>query len=293
MTEPDLIQIVVTVDIFSDPTFEEVLSGVLSLVSPAGWAEETLPTGELRAVVHTENPEHAYEIEAAVRNALPQASVTRGVAERKDWVLAWREYFTPVAAGSRFLVLAPWMEKERAETGRTVITIEPKMAFGTGHHNTTALCLAAVSDLADAGRIKPGMRFLDLGTGSGILGIGCVRVGLTGLGLDVDLQAVENALENCAVNGISHSGENPAFAVRHGSVAEAGEDFDLILANILADPLVAMAPDIVGRLKKGGALVLSGLLTVQADKVAAAYTAQGLPEPSRSESGEWSALIWK
>lgn len=292
MTKPDLIQIVVTVDAALDPALEDMLSAVLSLASPAGWAEETLPTGEIRATVHTENPAHAGEIEAALREALPSAVISRNVVEQKDWVLAWREYFTPVEAGSRFLVLAPWMEKERAETNRSVIIIEPKMAFGTGHHNTTALCLAAVSDLADAGRVSSGMRFLDLGTGSGILGIGCTHLGMTGLGLDIDLQSVENALENCEANGVSHSGENPVFAIRRGSITDTDETYDLVLANILADPLVMMAPDIVKRLRKGGVLVLSGLLTIQADKVAAAYTAQGLPEPARMESGEWSALIW-
>lgn len=292
MSKPDLIQIVVTIDTAVDPSLEDMLGAVLSLASPAGWAEETLPTGEVRAVVHTENPAHAGEIESAVREALPGALVSRNVVEQKDWVLAWREYFTPVESGKRFLVLAPWMQKEKAETTRSVIVIEPKMAFGTGHHNTTALCLAAISDLADTGRISSGMRFLDLGTGSGILGIGCTHLGMTGLGLDIDLQSVENALENCDANNVPHSGEKPVFAIRRGSITDTDETYDLVLANILADPLVMMAPDIVARVKKGGVLVLSGLLTIQADKVATAYMAEGLPEPTRMESGEWSALIW-
>lgn len=292
MTKPDLIQIVVTIDTARDPSLEDMLSAVLSVASPAGWAEETLPTGEVRTVVHTENPVHASEIESAVREVLPAASISRNVVEQKDWVLAWREYFTPVEAGRRFLVLAPWMEKEKAETNRSVIIIEPKMAFGTGHHNTTALCLAAISDLADAGRISSGMRFLDLGTGSGILGIGCAHLGMTGVGLDIDLQSVENALENCEANGVAHGEDNPVFAIRRGSITDTDETHDLVLANILADPLVMMAPDIVKRMKKDGVLVLSGLLTIQADKVAAAYMAEGLPEPARMESGEWSALIW-
>lgn len=292
MTKPELIQIAVTVDAALDPSSEDLLNAVLSVASPAGWAEETLPTGEIRAVVHTENPAHADEVNAAVREALPLALISRKAVERKDWMFAWRDYFTPVEAGGRFLVLAPWMEKEKAETSRTAIIIEPKMAFGTGHHNTTALCLAAISDLADAGKVSAGMRFLDLGTGSGILGIGCALLGMTGVGLDIDLQAVENALENCEINGISHSGENPAFEIRRGGIADTGERYDLVLANILADPLVTMAPDIVERLKPGGALVLSGILTIQADRVAAAYAGRGLPEPARIESGEWAALVW-
>ncbi|MDL2210608.1 50S ribosomal protein L11 methyltransferase [Desulfovibrio sp. OttesenSCG-928-O18] len=281
---PDLIQIAVTVDADT----EDLLNAVLAVNSPAGWAEEALPTGDMRAVVHTENPAHAAELEAAVRAALPEAAIERNVVEQKDWVLAWREYFTPVEAGGRFLVLAPWMEKERRETKRTVITIEPKMAFGTGHHNTTALCLAALSDLADAGRVSSGMRFLDLGTGSGILGIGCATLGMTGLGLDIDLQAVENALENRDINGVAAE----AFPIGRGSIEETTETYDLVLANILAAPLIEMAPAIAARVKPGGVLVLSGLLTIQAEAVTAAYRETGLAAPHRRESGEWTALLW-
>jgi len=284
----DLIQITIAVDLDD----EDLLGAVLSVNAPSGWAEKFLPAGDIQAVVHTENPVHAAELEAAVRAALPEAAIERSTVERKNWVLAWREFFTPVTAGNRFLVLAPWMEKERRETTRDVICIEPKMAFGTGHHETTALCLSVLSDLADAGRVTADMSFLDLGTGSGILGIGCAHLGLTGLGLDIDVQSVENALENCALNNVSHEGLSPVFSIRRGSIDDAEGPYDLILANILADPLISMAPAIVARLKKGGALVLSGLLFIQADKVAAAYVAAGLPEPRRRESGEWAALIW-
>lgn len=286
---PDLLQLTVTVD----PDWEDMLSAVLAVNAPTGWAEETLATGEIRAVIHTENPVHAAEVEDAVRSRLPAAAIVRSMVEQKDWVLAWREYFTPVEAGDRFLVLAPWMEEERRNTDRTVIVIEPKMAFGTGHHNTTALCLGALSHLAASGRIRAGMRFLDLGTGSGILGIGCAHLGLSGLGLDIDILAVENAEENCRVNDVPCDGPDPVFTVRRGSIDDAEGSYDLVLANILADPLISMAPAIVRRLRPDGALILSGILTIQADKVAAAYEAQGLPSPRREISGEWAALIWE
>lgn len=271
---------------------EDMLSAVLAMNVPYGWQEDVLATGEIKAIVHAEHAVFMAELEQAVTSALPDALLARSSVPHTDWTVAWREFFTPVEAGSRFLVLAPWMEKERAATTRTPIIIEPKTAFGTGHHATTALCLEAVSDLADQGRIRSGMRFLDLGTGSGILGIACVTLGLTGLGLDIDILAVENSLENAALNNVAATGDNPAFAVSRGSIDDAPGDFDLVLANILAQPLKDLAPAIMKRVKPGGCLVLSGILGIQADGVAAVYTALGLPVPARVDRGEWTALVW-
>ncbi len=145
-----------------------------------------------------------------------------------------------------------------------------------------------LSDLLDAGRVKAGMEFLDLGTGSGILGVGCCLSGLTGVGADIDPLAVENARENRTLNGVR------GFEILSGSTeAVAGRAFDLVLANILARPLRELAPDIVKLLRPGGCLVLSGLLEVQADDVEAAYTALGLPCARRIVEGDWTALVWE
>ena len=209
--------------------------------------------------------------------------------EETDWLAAWRQFFTPVCCGNHFVVLPPWLADTQDFPGRTPILIEPKSAFGTGHHATTALCLRVVSDLLEAGRLQQGQHFLDLGTGSGVLGIGCCKFGLTGEGLDIDPLAVDNAVENRALNAIAP--EN--FTVAEGSIgAVAGKQFDLVLANILARPLTEMAADIVRACRPGGCLVLSGLLEIQADGVTAAYKAQGLPEPRRIIDGEWAALVW-
>ena len=145
-----------------------------------------------------------------------------------------------------------------------------------------------LSSLLDAGRLRAGQTFLDLGTGSGVLGIACCKSGLRGLGLDIDPLAVENAEENRARNAV------PGLDLGLGGVEAAeGHTYDLILANILARPLTEMAPDLVRRLTPGGCLVLSGLLDIQADGVTAAYAAQGLPAPRQVARESWRALIWK
>lgn len=264
-------------------------TGLLALEVPFGWEEQSLPTGETRFRVHCEQKDFLERLQQLLKQTVPAAESALSELEETDWLAAWRQFFTPVCCGNHFVVLPPWLADTQDFPGRTPILIEPKSAFGTGHHATTALCLRVVSDLLEAGRLQQGQHFLDLGTGSGVLGIGCCKFGLTGEGLDIDPLAVDNAVENRALNAITP--EN--FTVAEGSIgAVAGKQFDLVLANILARPLTEMAADIVRACRPGGCLVLSGLLKIQADGVTAAYKAQGLPEPRRIIDGEWAALVW-
>lgn len=263
------------------------VSALLVLHVPAGWEEETLPEGKTCFRVYHEEAAPLRQLGDALRE-IPGVRLRLTELPRKDWMQSWREYFTPVFCGSRFVVLPPWLLESVDFQGRMPVVIEPKSAFGTGHHETTALCLRIVSDALDRGRLRPGMRFLDLGTGSGILGLGCCRAGLTGIGTDIDPLAVENAVENRALNGVS------GFTLRLGSTeAVKGEQFAVVLANILARPLQELAPEIVRLLEPGGCLILSGLLTGQADAVEAAYTALGLGMARRVVDGEWAALVWE
>lgn len=264
-------------------------TGLLALEVPFGWEEQSLPTGETRFRVHCEQKDFLERLQQLLKQTVPAAESALSELEETDWLAAWRQFFTPVCCGNHFVVLPPWLADTQDFPGRTPILIEPKSAFGTGHHATTALCLRVVSGLLEAGRLQQGQHFLDLGTGSGVLGIGCCKFGLTGEGLDIDPLAVDNAVENRALNAIAP--EN--FTVAEGSIgAVAGKQFDLVLANILARPLTEMAADIVRACRPGGCLVLSGLLEIQADGVTAAYKAQGLPEPRRIIDGEWAALVW-
>lgn len=264
------------------------ITGLLALSVPFGWEEESLPTGETRFRIHCDNPEVISDLQREAAARVPEVQCVLDTLEAQDWLAAWREFFTPVLCGTRFVVLPPWLAESPDFPGRTPVLIEPKSAFGTGHHATTALCLDVLSDLLDRGRVACGRTFLDLGTGTGVLGIACCKSGLTGLGLDIDPLAVDNALENRALNAVAH------FDVRLGGIeALAGRSFDLVLANILARPLMDLAPAIVAARAPDGCLILSGLLEIQAHGVEAAYTAQGLPRARRVRDGEWCALVWE
>ena len=266
----------------------EPVTGFLALHVPFGWEEERLASGATCFRIHNENMDFIDGLHHALQAAFPEVQCSKNMLEGQDWLSAWRQFFTPVTCGSRFVVLPPWLAETQDFPDRTKVLIEPKSAFGTGHHATTALCLTVLSGLLDSGRVHEGQNFLDLGTGSGVLGIACCKSGLIGEGFDIDPLAIDNALENRALN------KAEGFLPRIGSIdGLAGCTFDLMLANILARPLIEMAPYLCQALRDSGCLVLSGLLTIQANDVVTAYAAQGLPAPRREVDGEWCALVWQ
>ena len=157
------------------------VAGLLVRNISYGWEEDSLP--------HRRNPfpralrqrHRAGEPPQCAAGMAAGLDVEQTSIPRQDWTVAWREFFTPVRAG-QFIVLPPWLFESTPLEGRKPIIIEPKSAFGTGHHNTTVLCLEAITELLASGRLKAGQRFFDVGTGSGILGIACCLNGLAGLG---------------------------------------------------------------------------------------------------------------
>ncbi len=274
-------------DLSFDPVHEDLVCGLLYLYTSWGWQDDGVREGLRRLSVHFDRPEQSAETEAALLAACPTVVLATEAVENADWTSAWCQYFTPIPIGTRFVVLPAWL-KDEARTAEPIL-IEPKMAFGTGHHQTTALCLNALDQLCAAGLILQGQSFLDLGTGSGILGIAAAKLGLSGLGLDIDPVAIDNAHENAALNRVEDRLE-----LGVGSIDTLAPErrFDCILANILANPLIDMAEDIRRHLAPGGVLVLSGILSEQAGRVEAAYVAQGLTAPRISHSGEWALLVF-
>lgn len=274
----------------------EDISGFLAANSLQGWEELTAPaTRDLtfRFYLEPESP-LAGSLKDQVAARWPMAAVSMESMEQQDWSAAWKEFFTPIDIGGRFEIVPPWLA-DSDHHGLEPIIIEPKMAFGTGHHATTALCLEGITKLVESGRLAKGAKFLDLGTGSGILAIGLAKLGCSGVAVDIDPQAIFCAAENLALNGLPASGTPGApiqLAVGGLESLHPELTFDCIVANILAQPLIDMAPYLLKHLKPGGALILSGILTTQADGVARAYVMQGLPEPARKDDGEWTGLFW-
>lgn len=328
MTAPDQ-QFIHRVDIVAPVDMDDLVTAELFDEAPFGWEETDLSEGFKRFRLHFEKLEHATRVAGHIRALWEHVSVAVEAVPRRDWALAWREYFNAVTCGEDFIIVAPWMAEEAEQgrvAGRIPIIIEPKTAFGTGHHPTTALCLEVLSNLYRHGAVRKGQRFLDVGTGSGILGIGAARLGLSGVGVDIDPLAIENAHENAQLNdvaevfqlaegslsamrtadssgewafeerpenaaGFAHSAET--FVARDAVSELAGDErFDLVFANILAGPLVALADRIAARVAPGGSLILSGLLTTQADQVRAAYEPL-LGTGQEQVSDEWVALFWR
>lgn len=273
------LEIVVTKDCI------DTLIGILFQQVTYGWEEEEVSSYETIFRVHSDNRIFIESLVTTIRQFLPNSIVHVKQVPVQDWSIAWRKFFTPVEAG-QFLVLPPWLVGTTISTNLYTIIIEPKCAFGTGHHASTVLCLEALSYLAREKYIRSGMQFFDLGTGSGILGIACAHLGLIGLGADIDPIAVSNAQENSICNNVSER----FSIIEAGIEAGTGRVFDLIIANILAEPLKIVAPNIITSLASRGSIILSGLLNNQADDVEAAYIQLG--KAHRMYSGDWVALIW-
>ncbi len=205
---------------------------------------------------------------------------TREVPDR-DWLAEWKKDWQPVEVGN-FIIAPPWIKSEPGAiaTGCIVIRIEPGMAFGTGTHETTRLCLKAI------GKYFRGGSFLDVGTGTGILAIAAAKMfpGARLEAVDTDAEAVEIARENARLNGV---GEQIEFRV--GSVTEQTSSADLVCANLTAPVIVELLPALLGA--TCGRLVLSGILAEQRKLVRSRLLELGADGFQTEQDGEWIALV--
>ncbi|MGG7645627.1 50S ribosomal protein L11 methyltransferase [Rhodovulum sp. YNF3179] len=204
-----------------------------------------------------------------------------------DWVAKVRRELAPVEAG-RFFVHGSH-DSDKVPEGCVALLIEAAMAFGTGHHGTTQGCLRALDRLIGAGLAPRAVA--DIGCGTAVLAMAAARIWpVPVIASDIDPVAVEVAEANLAANAMTGRVTCiEAAGFDHPRLADAAP-FDLVFANILKGPLVALAPDMARAVAPGGAAILSGILNEQADAVAAAYAAEGFAETAREVIGEWTTL---
>jgi ribosomal protein L11 methyltransferase len=202
--------------------------------------------------------------------------------DEEDWAESWKAFFHPQKISPRFVVKPTWHDYSPAGD-ELIIEIDPGMAFGTGTHPTTALCVQLIED-----RLRPGQTVLDVGTGSGILLAAAHKLGASGLcGVDSDPTAVGVARENLVLNGV-----DPAdFELRTGHLVRGlARRYDLVVANILADVIVDLLDDIGKVLEPSGCFICSGIIEAYEGKVAGKMAAMGLDLIETRRQGDWVAM---
>jgi ribosomal protein L11 methyltransferase len=214
----------------------------------------------------------------------PIGELRTRLVHEADWAEAWKAYF-PVMRIGRRLVIRPTWRRHRRSPGDVVLALDPGMAFGTGLHPTTRLCLAAVESLADRGDLA-GARVLDVGCGSGILAIAAVKLGAaSAFGVDTDPIAIEATAANARRNAVVRR-----VRAREGSLPSGAPGFDVVLANLIAGLLVPLAPALRDEIRPGGTLLASGIFVDREGEVRAAFEAAGLTVTDRMAEGDWVAL---
>lgn len=207
--------------------------------------------------------------------------------QEEDWALAWRRQYTIQHLGKRLVVCPTWLSYE-PKKHEVVVHMDPGMAFGTGVHPTTRMCLQGLDNL-----VKSGMRIADVGCGSGILSIAAVKLGAsTALALDVDSLAVKVARENVEANGVSRVVEVAEGTLWHDPT-QPSPDYDLIVANITLKPIVDLAPHIVSSLRPNGGTIFSGLLMDQGPTVESTFESLGAALESRVTIDDWLTLVFR
>lgn len=224
--------------------------------------------------------------EQDAENAWGRLTTETAVTRQEDWEWGWKQYFKPFPVGETFLIKPSWEEVDDPQ-GRRILEIDPASSFGTGSHDTTQLCMAALERT-----IRGGERLLDMGTGSGILAIAAGMLGAKPeTVVDIDPHCLTCAQENAERNGVTLGKALCGDALRDSALAdEIGADYDVICANIVADIIIGMAPMFAEKLVPGGTLITSGIIAPRADEVGEALEKAGFTLLDRAESSDWAAF---
>lgn len=220
---------------------------------------------------------------------IPQYNLDKGLGEvttsevyEKDWAEAWKKYYKPKKIGDKIVVKPSWEEYER-EDNDIILELDPGMAFGTGTHETTILCVRQLEKY-----INSGQTVFDVGCGSGILSIAAAKLGAERVvAVDLDELAIKITKENAKINHVED-----IIDVRHGNLLDVvNEDSDIIVANIIAEIIVILTKDITKFLKKGGIIITSGIIHEKIDMVREAMIAEGLEIIDTITLGEWASVV--
>jgi ribosomal protein L11 methyltransferase len=286
----------IAIELVSDIFFDLAVKGVVvddpDLTSIEGWAEDAVKLPEQFGVMgyFPDTPRTAKQcktledrIEALKKRHGGDYRITYQRLDEADWAEAWKEFFWPQRITSRLVVKPTWREF-KAKEDDIVIEIDPGMAFGTGTHASTALCLAMLEKY-----LTPQDRILDIGTGSGILMIAAARLGARmGDGIDNDEVAVKVARQNLRLNQI----DPRRFKVGYGDLSKPiFERYDVITANILSEVILVLLDDILRVIAPDGRLICSGIIAKNSAKVRSKITAIGLETVEVASQDEWVAIM--
>ena len=259
----------------------ERVSAQLFELGCCGIAEEDQSDGSVRLIAYFEAVQNRTAFEARMRQALPQYECRVDPVPDEDWTTEWRSFFQPVYPTPRIAVCPPW-KRVPDPPGGFAIAIEPQMAFGTGHHETTRLALLGLDK-----QIAKGDRVLDVGTGSGILSIATAKLGAAEvMAVDIEASAIENAHANCVLNNV----------VAQVNLSQQTVDgvcgvFDVVVANIISSILLPMLPQLSKRLRPEGCAVLGGILARERDAFCDALQGANLSIEEMLHEGEWVCAI--
>ena len=214
--------------------------------------------------------------------------VTTSYVEDSDWENNWREYYKPIEVGEKLVVVPEW--EEAPQDGRLPLRLDPGLIFGTGSHATTRMCLAALEEFS-----KPGVRVLDLGCGSGILGIGALILGCDScLGVDIDPKAPDVVMSNAALNGIG-ADKMTAWAgdiIADSSLrARIGGGYQLVLANIVADVIIPLSAVVRQFMAPGAVFICSGIIEHRWPETEAALISNGFEILDHKSEEEWHCFV--
>ena len=254
----------------------EIASAQLFELGCCGVVEEDISDG-VRLAAYFETIQNKAEIEQAL---MPCECRFEQVPDT-DWTLAWRSFFQPVYPTPRMAICPPW-DMVPDPPGGFTIAIDPQMAFGTGHHETTRLALLGLEK-----KIMSGDRVLDVGTGSGILSIAAVKLGASEvMAVDIEAAAIENARANCILNGVDIK-----VVLGQYSVDRVSGVFDVGVANIISSILLPIIPELAKRLQSGGYAILGGILDREREAFCAVLDRADLVLDEMLEDGEWLCAI--